>query len=67
MARKPKRTIKIAHWDAEEQGVIGSTEWVEQFRDELDAKGVAYFNADGAVTGRNFAGCLQSIFERPCY
>ncbi|MBL7876838.1 MAG: M28 family peptidase [Cyclobacteriaceae bacterium] len=52
--QKPKRTIKIAHWDAEEQGVIGSTEWVEQFRDELDAKGVAYFNADGAVTGRNF-------------
>jgi N-acetylated-alpha-linked acidic dipeptidase len=51
---KPKRTIKIAHWDAEEQGVIGSTEWVEHFRDELDAKGVAYFNADGAVTGRSF-------------
>ena len=51
---KPKRTIKIAHWDAEEQGVIGSTEWVEQFRDELDAKGVAYFNADGAVSGKNF-------------
>ncbi|MCB0493194.1 MAG: M28 family peptidase [Cyclobacteriaceae bacterium] len=51
---QPKRTIKIAHWDAEEEGVIGSTEWVEHFRDELDAKGVAYFNADGAVTGRNF-------------
>ena len=51
---KPKRTIKIAHWDAEEQGVIGSTEWVEQFRDELDVKGVAYFNADGAVSGKNF-------------
>ncbi len=51
---KPKRTIKIAHWDAEEQGVIGSTEWVEQFRDELNAKGVAYFNADGAVSGKNF-------------
>jgi N-acetylated-alpha-linked acidic dipeptidase len=51
---KPKRTIKIAHWDGEEQGVIGSTEWVEHFRDELDAKAVAYFNADGAVTGRNF-------------
>jgi N-acetylated-alpha-linked acidic dipeptidase len=51
---KPKRTIKIAHWDAEEQGVIASSEWVEQFRDELDAKGVAYFNADGAVSGRSF-------------
>jgi N-acetylated-alpha-linked acidic dipeptidase len=53
---KPKRTIKIAHWDAEEQGVLGSTEWVEQFRDELDAKGVAYFNADGAVSGKSFGG-----------
>ncbi len=51
---KPRRTIKIAHWDAEEQGVIASTEWVEQFRDELNAKGVAYFNADGAVSGRSF-------------
>lgn len=53
---KPRRTIKIAHWDAEEQGVLGSTEWVEQFRDELNAKGVAYFNADGAVSGREFGG-----------
>jgi N-acetylated-alpha-linked acidic dipeptidase len=53
---KPKRTIKIAHWDAEEQGVIGSSEWVEQFRDELNAKGVAYFNADGAVSGKIFGG-----------
>jgi N-acetylated-alpha-linked acidic dipeptidase len=51
---KPKRTIKIAHWDAEEQGVIASSEWVEQFREELEAKGVAYFNADGAVSGRSF-------------
>ncbi|MBS1681329.1 MAG: M28 family peptidase [Bacteroidetes bacterium] len=51
---KPKRTIKIAHWDAEEQGILGSTEWVEQFRDELNAKGVAYFNADGAVSGKRF-------------
>ncbi|MBS1949925.1 MAG: Glutamate carboxypeptidase II precursor [Cytophagales bacterium] len=50
----PKRTIKIMHWDAEEQGVIGSTEWVEHFRDELEAKGVAYINADGAVSGKNF-------------
>ncbi len=52
----PKRTIKIAHWDAEEHGIIGSTEWVEQWRDELDKKAVAYFNADGAVSGLNFGG-----------
>ena len=27
---KPKRTIKFALWDAEEFGLIGSTEWVEK-------------------------------------
>ena len=31
---EPRRSIMIAHWDAEEYGIIGSTEWVEQFRDE---------------------------------
>ena len=50
----PKRSILIGHWDAEEQGVIGSTEWVEQFKDELGAKAVIYMNFDGAVSGRNF-------------
>ncbi len=49
----PRRTIKIAHWDAEEYGIIGSVEWVEEFRDQLRAKAVAYINADGAVTGGN--------------
>lgn len=51
---RPRRTIKIAHWDAEEHGILGSTEWVEQFREELDQKAVAYFNADGACSGLNF-------------
>lgn len=51
---RPKRSILIGHWDAEEQGVIGSTEWVEQFVDELAAKAVIYMNFDGAVSGRNF-------------
>ncbi|MCH7410390.1 M28 family peptidase [Belliella sp. DSM 111904] len=52
--KNPKRSILIAHWDAEEHGVIGSTEWVEQFREELQAKAVAYINLDAAVSGRNF-------------
>ena len=51
---KPKRSILIAHWDAEEHGLIGSTEWVEQMRDELSAKGVAYLNFDGGVSGKKF-------------
>lgn len=51
---RPDRSILIAHWDAEEHGVIGSSEWVEQFKDELKAKAVAYINLDAAVSGKNF-------------
>ncbi len=52
--RKPKRSILIAHWDAEEHGVIGSAEWVEQMRTELNAKTVAYMNFDAGVSGKDF-------------
>jgi N-acetylated-alpha-linked acidic dipeptidase len=50
---RPKRTILIASWDAEEEGMIGSTEWVEQHQAELQ-NAVAYFNVDVAVSGPNF-------------
>lgn len=53
---RPKRSIKIAHWDAEEHGIIASSEWVEQLREELNEKAIAYFNADGACSGLNFGG-----------
>ncbi|MDN3204560.1 M28 family peptidase [Algoriphagus sediminis] len=49
-----KRSVMIAHWDAEEHGVIGSTEWVEQFKKELGANAVTYMNFDAAVSGKNF-------------
>ena len=52
----PRRSIMIAHWDAEEYGIIGSTEWVEEFREELEANAVAYLNADAAISGGNFGG-----------
>lgn len=54
--KRPARSILIAHWDAEEFGILGSTEWVEQMREELNARAIAYFNADGACTGLNFGG-----------
>lgn len=50
----PRRSIMIAHWDAEEFLIIGSSEWVEQLREELNAKAVVYLNADMSVTGANF-------------
>ncbi len=52
---KPRRTIVICEWDGEEPGLLGSTEWVEANRAELQAKAVAYLNTDVGVTGPNFA------------
>jgi N-acetylated-alpha-linked acidic dipeptidase len=58
---KPKRTIVFASWDAEEEGLIGSTEFAEQHADEL-RNAVAYFNMDVAVAGPNFgASAVPSL------
>jgi N-acetylated-alpha-linked acidic dipeptidase len=50
---KPKRTIVFCSWDGEEEGLMGSTEWVEQHEAELRSA-VAYFNVDVAVSGPKF-------------
>ncbi|MFP6808501.1 MAG: transferrin receptor-like dimerization domain-containing protein [Pseudomonadales bacterium] len=47
----PLRTIVYGIWDAEEPGLIGSTEWVEHHRKELDKRTVAYINTDGNSRG----------------
>jgi N-acetylated-alpha-linked acidic dipeptidase len=52
--KKPKRTLIYCAWDAEEPGLIGSTEWVEDHLEELQQKTVAYINTDG--NGRGFLG-----------
>ncbi|MGH9172839.1 MAG: M28 family peptidase, partial [Vicinamibacterales bacterium] len=51
----PKRTILIASWDAEEYGLVGSTEWAEEHAADLQKNAVAYLNCDVAVTGPNLA------------
>jgi N-acetylated-alpha-linked acidic dipeptidase len=51
---KPRRTLVMCEWGAEEPGLIGSTEWVEANRAELQAKAVAYINTDVGVIGRDF-------------
>ncbi|OAL74715.1 glutamate carboxypeptidase [Trichophyton violaceum] len=48
---KPKRTIVMCSWDAEEYGLVGSTEWVEEYLPWLKASTVAYLNIDVAVSG----------------
>jgi N-acetylated-alpha-linked acidic dipeptidase len=54
--RRPKRTIVFATWDAEEWGLIGSTEHVEDDSLRLMRGGVAYLNQDVAASGPNFGG-----------
>jgi N-acetylated-alpha-linked acidic dipeptidase len=49
---RPKRTIVYAAWDGEEQGLLGSTEWVEDHEQELRDKAALYINTDG--NGRGF-------------
>ncbi len=48
---KPRRTIQLAFWDAEEFGLVGSTEWVEKHADELRNKAVVYLNSDNTARG----------------
>ena len=64
---RPKRTIVYAAWDGEEQGLLGSTEWVEQHEQELRDKAVVYINTDG--NGRGFLNvggshALEAVRQR---
>jgi len=53
---RPKRTLVICSWDGEEYALTGSTEWGEEFADELKQKAVAYLNVDEATSGKSFQG-----------
>ena len=58
---RPKRTLMFCSWDAEEEGLIGSTEWGEQHA-EISKTAVAYFNTDMAVSGTKFgAAAVPSL------
>ena len=55
---KPKRSIIFCAWDAEEPGLIGSTEFAEEHIDELKAHAVLYINSD--TNGRGYFGAEGS-------
>ena len=48
---KPRRTLVYASWDAEEYGLVGSTEWCDEHRDDIHEKAVMLLNVDSAVSG----------------
>ena len=58
---KPRRTLLFCSWDAEEEGLIGSTEWAEEHAKQL-AHAVAYINTDASVSGSHFeASAVPSL------
>ncbi|KAI3892430.1 hypothetical protein MKX03_012648 [Papaver bracteatum] len=60
---RPRRTIILCNWDAEEYGLIGSTEWVEENREMLASRAVAYLNMDCAVSGPGFQASATPQLE----
>jgi N-acetylated-alpha-linked acidic dipeptidase len=64
---RPKRTVIYAAWDAEEPGLIGSTEWVEHHAEDLKKHAVAYLNTDGSDRGFIYIGgshVLERFFNQ---
>jgi N-acetylated-alpha-linked acidic dipeptidase len=61
---RPRRTILLASWDAEEFGLIGSTEWVEENAEHLRRHAVAYLNMDVGVSGPNFSAAAVPSLNR---
>ena len=58
---RPKRTVVYLAWDGEEQGLQGSTEWVETHKGELLSKAVAYLNSGVTTRGVFVAGGSHSL------
>ena len=58
---RPKRTLIYAGWDAEEPGLLGSTEWVEYNLNDIREKMVVYINTDGTGVGYLSMGGSHSL------
>lgn len=57
---RPRRSILFCSWGAEEYGLIGSTEWVEEMEKVLGSRTVAYLNVDIAVEGNSTLRALAT-------
>ncbi|KAI0550511.1 hypothetical protein F4679DRAFT_542663 [Xylaria curta] len=64
---KPLRTIVFASWDGEEYGLIGSTEWVEEYLPWISAANVAYINVDVGVRSPTFSASAAPLLHNLLY
>ncbi|EJW71237.1 hypothetical protein WUBG_17857, partial [Wuchereria bancrofti] len=56
------RTIIFCNWDAEEYGLIGSTEFVEEYANLLSQRTVAYFNVDNINSNHSLFDFFCNLF-----
>ncbi|TGO53649.1 hypothetical protein BOTNAR_0290g00110 [Botryotinia narcissicola] len=61
---KPLRTIVFASWDGEEYGLVGSTEWVEEYLPWLNNANVAYINCDVGTSGPKFSASASPLHNK---
>ena len=64
---KPLRTIVFASWDGEEYGLIGSTEWVEEYLPWLSKAAIAYLNVDVGTRGPQFSSAASPLLNKALY
>ncbi|KAI1638741.1 hypothetical protein F4809DRAFT_598799 [Biscogniauxia mediterranea] len=64
---KPLRTIVFASWDGEEYGLVGSTEWVEEYLPWISAANVAYINVDVGVRSPTFTAAAAPLLHNLLY
>ena len=64
---KPLRTIVFASWDGEEYGLIGSTEWVEEYMPWLKNAAIAYLNVDVGTRGPAFSASASPLLNKAIY
>ncbi len=58
---KPKRTIRFILWSGEEQGLLGSREYVKNLSDEEKANISAVFVDDGGTNYEGGVSCIASM------
>lgn len=64
---KPHRTIVFASWDGEEYGLVGSTEWVEDYLPWLSGSTIAYINVDVGARGPHFTTSAAPVINKAIY
>lgn len=63
---KPRRTVRFMLWSGEEQGLLGSTAWVQAHQDELESISAVFVHDGGTnyVSGVTGTAAHVADFER---